>query len=103
MTDSHDRISGPRPEDEPDDPDSQTFFEDQASFRASAGTPDLEGDGRRDALSDGSTPNAGYTGGLAEGDQSAVGMRQIQVDETTQRRREGRDDEPPANLAQQDQ
>jgi hypothetical protein len=30
-------------------------------------------------------------------------MRQIVVDEATERRREGTDDEPPANLAQQDQ
>ncbi|HET7829316.1 MAG TPA: hypothetical protein VFL03_07145 [Candidatus Limnocylindrales bacterium] len=93
MTDSRDRISGPAPADAMDDPDSQTFFEGQAPV----------GDAGGDALGDGSTPNAGYTGGLAEGTQSGAGMRQIVVDEATERRREGTDDEPPANLAQQDQ
>jgi hypothetical protein len=95
MTDSRDQISGPRPEDQPDDPDSQTFFEDEpdAGIARDAG----------EALGDRSAPNAGYTGGLAEGNQGAVGMRQTIVDEAMDRRRQGSDDEPPANLAQQDQ
>jgi hypothetical protein len=93
MTDARDRISGPGPEGEPDDPDSQTFFEDEGGVR------DRAGDSPRDATS----PNAGYTGGLAEGTESAAGMRQIVVDEATDRRARGAADEPPANLAQQDQ
>lgn len=102
MTDSRDRISGPVPADVPDDSDSQTFFE-GAPARASTADVDPVPDAGDDALGDGSSPNAGYTGGLAEGTQSAAGMRQIVVDEATGRRREGADDEPPANLAQQDQ
>jgi hypothetical protein len=96
MTDPREPIGGPRPGDELDDPDSQTFFQDEPSVGASADAGD-------DALGDGSTPNAGYTGGLAEGAGSAAGMRQIEVDEATHRRRQGNDEEPPANLAQQDQ
>jgi hypothetical protein len=96
MTEAREPIGGPRPGDEPDDPDSQTFFPDEAPVGPSA-------DAGGDALGDGSTPNAGYTGGLAEGAGSAAGMRQIEVDEATERRRQGADEEPPANLGQQDQ
>ena len=93
MTDARDRISGPGPEGEPDDPESETFFDDEGGVRSAAGDPSH----------DATTPNAGYTGGLAEGTQGAAGMRQVVVDEATDRRRQGADDEPPANLAQQDQ
>lgn len=51
----------------------------------------------------GVSANAGYTGGLAEGAEDAVGMRQIVVDEATEARREGADVEPASNLGQQDQ
>ena len=93
MTDSRDPIGGPVPADTSDDPDSQTFFEGRTPV----------GDAGGDALGDGSAANAGYTGGLAAGTQGAAGMRQIVVDEATGQRGEGTEDEPPANLAQQDQ
>jgi hypothetical protein len=106
MTDSRDPIAGPTPAagDTPEDraatdPDAMTFFEDEAPANITAGGNGLEGD----ATGGQPGPNAGYTGGLAEGNQAAVGMRQVVVDEATERRREGIDDEPPANLAQQDQ
>lgn len=51
----------------------------------------------------GASANAGYTGGLAEGAEDAVGMRQIVVDEATEARREGEDVERASNLGQQDQ
>lgn len=51
----------------------------------------------------GAAANAGYTGGLAEGAEDAVGMRQVVVGEATEARREGEDVEPPSNLGQQDQ
>lgn len=93
MTDSRDPISGPVPADANDDPDSQTFFDDEPAAN----------DKRGRTLGDSTSPNAGYTGGLAEGTESAAGMRQVVVDEATERRRQTGEDEPPANLAQQDQ
>ncbi|HEX5828052.1 MAG TPA: hypothetical protein VFY23_11055 [Candidatus Limnocylindrales bacterium] len=103
MTDSHDRVSGARPDDDAaTDPDAMTFFEDEAPSRVRAGGS--TGDGLEgDATGGAPGPNAGYTGGLAEGNQGAVGMRQVIADETADRRRDGVDDEPPGNLAQQDQ
>jgi hypothetical protein len=108
MTDSRDPIDAPVPgNDTPEqraatDPDAMTFFEDEPGARVSTGGQGgagLEGD----ATGGVPGPNAGYTGGLAEGNQGAVGMRQVIADETTDARRRGDDEEPPANLAQQDQ
>ena len=95
MTDARDRISGPGPEDDTDDPDAMTFFEGRASSRTSSG----EGGA---PLGDGSAPNAGYTGGLASGTQGGAGTRQIVADEAAAG---GEVDEAnePGNLAQQDQ
>ena len=90
------------PADATDDADSQTFFEDDAPARPAGSSVDRVGDASG-ALGDAASPNVGYTGGLAEGTQSAAGMRQVVVDEATERRRHGTEDEPPANLAQQDQ
>lgn len=90
MTDSRDRISGPAPADPTDDPDSQTFFEDEAP----AGDP---GGG---AAGDRAVPSAGYTGGLAGGTGSAAGTRGLTADELA---RDPNTDERDENLAQQDQ
>ena len=104
MTDSQDPTRAVRPDEETaderaaTDPDAMTFFEDEAPSGVTAGGVGLEGDATGIA-----GPNAGYTGGLAEGNQGAVGMRQVVVDEATEARSNGDGDEPPANLAQQDQ
>jgi hypothetical protein len=103
MTDSHDRVSGARPDDDAaTDRDAMTFFEDEAPSRVRAGG-DLGEGLEGDATGGVPWPNAGYTGGLAEGNQGAVGMRQVVADEAAGRRRDGFDEEPPSNLAQQDQ
>jgi len=105
MTDSRDPIAAPVPgNDTPDgraatDADAKTFFEDEAPANVTAGGKGIEGD----ATGGEPAANAGYTGGLAEGNQGAVGMRQVVVDEARQRERQGFDEEAPANLAQQDQ
>jgi len=104
MTDSLDPRTGPMPEDETaddraaTDPDALTFLGDEPGSRVSTGIEGLEGD------STGAEPgpNAGYIGGLAEGNSGAVGMRQVVSDEAVDARREGDLREPDANLGQQD-
>jgi len=99
MTDSRDRISGPTPADSPDDPDSQTFFEDEPGAASTRRPDNLRGDASGDASIDGLPTDAGYTGGLATGVGSAAGMRGLIADEQA-----GEDGgETDANLAQQDQ
>jgi hypothetical protein len=104
MTDSLDPRTGPMPEDETaddraaTDPDAMTFFADEPGSRVTTGGDGLEGD----ATGSDPGPNAGYIGGLAEGNSGAVGMRQVVADEAVQARREGAMPEPDANLGQQD-
>jgi hypothetical protein len=100
MTDSRDRISGPTPADSADDPDSQTFFDDEPPERAPGGRTDLAGDAGGAAIGDGMSPDVGYTGGLAGGTGSAAGMRAIIRDDRAADQRAGEREE---NLAQQDQ
>ena len=61
----------------------------------------------RGGLGDGSAPNAGYTGGLAAGTQSGVGMRQIVADDAAAANEAADPGSPgsgdPGNLAQDDQ
>ena len=100
MTDSRDRISGPTPADTADDPDSQTFFEDEPPEGATARRTDLAGDANGDEIRDGIPPDVGYTGGLATGTGSAAGMRAITRDELASA---ANAEEREENLAQQDQ
>jgi hypothetical protein len=104
MTDSLDPRTGPLPEDETaedraaTDPDALSFFGDEPASGVSTGIEGLEGD----ATGAEPGPNAGYIGGLAEGNSGAVGMRQVMADEAVEARGEGDVREPDANLGQQD-